>query len=941
MFSELIMEMDSESQLSSFLSKINQLYNNFLSEKSQPPTPNSKLKIMVNKNEWKKDFKNIFEPLINFMKIVIPESLNLTGSNIMKSQKFWILWIEINLNQVNFNQLIEMFNNAYNHLNEFDILTPYYISTIKAYQNQDQIFKYYENKYKRDFAQIPLSYEDKILQILDTNFFSPSSKPKRSKIENNSFLSKNNNVEVEKLEINLNIFSSNVKDVLRTTHVINNHDLSQSKKEELSSLKEKNIEVNLNESHKYSQNKTTLEEISNDKIEKKENNEISFKMEVIPNDIDRKDSVYVKEESDRKEKEFNKRFSIKSNSNSYHKNKDVDKCESHQLDKNLIVIKNDSFINKSPKNESIIKHDNLIDNSHSNSKMLSGNKDNTLINNSKSKTIDLPENSINKQPDKECINILKNPFLDNYINQVNEGHEISVKSDDEVNIIRPSENYKEYSEFNDSKKGLINLPNNTVDFNCLVLSKNLDHNGVNITNSNDIENYPRLQERDISIHNSTKEEHSRNNSKEKNLSQNTSHSIEKEESLHKPLNTSTKCLINESIDHSIIIKTPEIAYYTNVEDSIPFTFKKEIEKNCQEATIKKINFEKDFNQINESLNSSSSVKMGSPKSNIKLHSVKSDKENSRYSLVKDSPPNAENKEILNLSVKIEPKETTIINEDINILNKIDHNQSINDINNINDEKEKRCSTNNLRYEELQTKNYSQEKRNISYTNSSNIFNDDKPCIVIDNISEENTTEEKRGVKSVNSTQSNKSTTKNNNIIVNLDNTNSRILKDINRSVLNHNNNSDLNTTGDKNGDKSHNIEERNLSKEIKLVNNCELNLSEIKTSIDNKVNSSIADEPSFEANLSNRFLMIKESNSKSKTKQSVESFKSSNLVTAFHNENTSYNEKIVHDFKENNNLKIEKTHNPYQSAKHSISSHLSTPRNSCIPRQPISDKNGK
>ena len=273
MFSELIMEMDSESQLSSFLSKINQLYNNFLSEKSQPLTPNSKLKIMVNKNEWKKDFKNIFEPLINFMKIVIPESLNLTGSNIMKSQKFWILWIEINLNQVNFNQLIEMFNNAYNHLNEFDILTPYYISTIKAYQNQDQIFKYYENKYKRDFAQIPLSYEDKILQILDTNFFSPSSKPKRSKIENNSFLSKNNNVEVEKLEINLNIFSSNVKDVLRTTHVINNHDLSQSKKEELSSLKEKNIEVNLNESHKYSQNKTTLEEISNDKIEKKENNE--------------------------------------------------------------------------------------------------------------------------------------------------------------------------------------------------------------------------------------------------------------------------------------------------------------------------------------------------------------------------------------------------------------------------------------------------------------------------------------------------------------------------------------------------------------------------------------------------------------------------------------------------------------------------------------------
>ena len=31
-------------------------------------------------------------------------------------------------------------------------------------------------------------------------------------------------------------------------------------------------------------------------------------------------------------------------------------------------------------------------------------------------------------------------------------------------------------------KGLINLPNNTVDINCLFLSKNLDHNGVNIRN---------------------------------------------------------------------------------------------------------------------------------------------------------------------------------------------------------------------------------------------------------------------------------------------------------------------------------------------------------------------------------------------------------------------------------------------------------------------------
>src|SRR5690348_13992327 len=124
------------------MSKVEQFYEAFTVESNckEKATPN---KSPLKKVEWRKNLKPLLEKHIKITTSPYPESLNLLGSKLMKQQKFWILCLELVVeNLKSFEQIIEAFNNAYNHLSQFDLITSFYTNTLKNYKNQQDIYKY-------------------------------------------------------------------------------------------------------------------------------------------------------------------------------------------------------------------------------------------------------------------------------------------------------------------------------------------------------------------------------------------------------------------------------------------------------------------------------------------------------------------------------------------------------------------------------------------------------------------------------------------------------------------------------------------------------------------------------------------------------------------------------------------------------------------------------
>lgn len=598
MFTDLIMDLDSDTQqLPSIMSKLNQLYEDFSLEKAKVQTSTAK-RLQVKNSEWKSKFKTLLNGTINLSKMMLPESLNLIGSSIMKVQIFWVLWIEINLPLLNFSQIIELFNNAYNHLFEFDIITPYYKTTMKSHENQEQIFFFYENKYKRAFDEIPLSYDDKILQILDTNFFSPNSKPKRSKFENRSASSKGSKKEeiMNKSEINFNIFSSNLKETTSKILIDNEENFDKSTNEYHINLlsvpavkEEKRSELNQNESVNYSEIKKLFTETLEGIAEKEEVNDKTECMEIIPNDESiMKNNYYVgQDEGSKKEIEFENIL----NNNSLFKN-EVDKT----LELNLTSKNNSSSSNQ----ESIIGNGmtNLIIDSEIKEKKVDCHKN---ILSPDHKVFDKIEAI---QSDKLSNNRL-NPFLDNYINQVIDAENSQISDS--------KQNSNEFSRLN---KDSSNLAKNNLELNGSFLSKIFEYNKSEKIQSRDLVDYPQLQEREFIKGNSHGEQIESN--KTKNIYQINPQINDQIKAFITALNTNKVTLVDES-------------KFVNCEDQKRLTFKKDLKEN--------INLEKNLYIINESsINVLESKNMDENQKNIKLN-LKFDNENTRYCLIQQSPYN--------------------------------------------------------------------------------------------------------------------------------------------------------------------------------------------------------------------------------------------------------------------------------------------------------------
>ena len=295
--------------------------------------------------------------------------------------------------------------------------------------------------------------------------------------------------------------------------------------------------------------------------------------------------------------------------------------------------------------------------------------------------------------------------------------------------------------------------------------------------------------------------------------------------------------------------------------------------------------------------------------------------------MQDSPSNVENKEILTIeAVKSITDETRFYpqeEKDSNIKFSKDLNKSL--------IKEKSVSSNGKRSEGI--KSHINSPAAICFIHENNIssfLKESIHCKVNGDNEDMNSESLAQGLSSNNSNI--RSLLLEENAI--------EVLKENNGSFVKQNN-SDLNTTGDKHDNNSEEATEGNLSKD-RLINILQLNISDIKTNIDNKVHNilNIVNEIPYDA--CNRLLVHEEGMFKSKSKKSVESVKSFNSVSSqSKQENTLYNDKSVHEKMENFKINNEKREHTHQTKKHNLTLQLSTPRNSCVPRQPISDRNGK
>jgi len=667
--------------------------------------------------DWKQSFNSSFNEIINLNNGFIPETLNLTGSNIIKNQKFWVLWIDICLSRINFTQMIELFNCAYNHLNEFDILTPYYKQTMKNYPSQEQIHMFYEHKFKRVFNEIPLSFEDKVLQILDTNFFSPC-KPKRSKLDNNSCSSKGSKPgdNLNWADSNLAIFSSVQKDnksisIINTLNEEGEKLVVNDNFKETTQCQGTNKQKSFNDSIIDSEIKRIFEDdpLNRSKSFKQSthfNKEDNDKMEIIPNELANNTAI-------NKEDLENHNHDLKLNNSINYDNPFVSREASfcnkvkESLETPFIGINVNQSINGKPseincentfsKRESTTQLENPFLNNFTCQTINTIDKFNQIRNDMKSdnnymscfgtETInhktEIISEGINNQPEsnyvsKPCLssskkneektNINSNQEIDEMNNLMANDHQaekvINMEENLNGNTIQDSnlsinlnmnENilvnknvlqekipgtFIQNSPFNNSivsKEEMLSsqkrtsilqnhqenesnllINNNEIKNESSMNKNNLQDNIENAQSKEDkIINYNhQIDEQNTSIRftssNQKIDDKKENNSNNKlfNLTENQNNVLRE---INGELPNDQSVLSNNScchdknlikINEKIIFKTPEIAYYTNVEDLNAFTFKKDIQSVNHEKMpdLKRIDF---CNGLNESSDSES------------------------------------------------------------------------------------------------------------------------------------------------------------------------------------------------------------------------------------------------------------------------------------------------------------------------------------------------
>jgi hypothetical protein len=666
--------------------------------------------------DWKQIFNSSFNEIINLNNSFIPETLNLTGSNIIKNQKFWVLWIDICLSRINFTQMIELFNCAYNHLNEFDILTPFYKQTMKNYPSQEQIHMVYEHKFKRVFNEIPLSFEDKVLQILDTNFFSPC-KPKRSKLDNNSCSSKGSKPgeNLNWAESNLAIFSSVQKDqksvsIMNTVKEEGENLVVNDNLKETIQCQVTNKQKCFNDSIIDSEIKRIFEDdpLNRSKSFKQSthlNKEDRDKMEIIPNEITNNSAI-------NQEVLENHNHDLKLNNSIFYDNPFVSREASfcnkvnESLETPFIGFNVNKIIHGKPfeincdktssKRESTSQLENPFLNNFTCQNINMIDKYNQIKNDMKNDNnyiSSLGTETINYKPEIICeevnnqteSNFVSKPCLSSSkINEVKTNNNLNQEIDEKqyqnaidnqtekVVIIEDNHNqnasqdlnhsinlnlnenilqnksvlqdkipetYTQNSPFNNSnipkedsnssqkrmsllqnqqeKERSIDLNNNNDNMNKSPINKNYLQNNIEneipredeILNEN---NQIKVQNTSIrfSASNQKIDEKCENNSNKKNTNLSENQNNFKKE-INGELPNDQSVLSNNSccqdknfikINEKIIFKTPEIAYYTNVEDLNAFTFKKDCESINPEKMpeVKRIDFCNGLNESSES-----------------------------------------------------------------------------------------------------------------------------------------------------------------------------------------------------------------------------------------------------------------------------------------------------------------------------------------------------
>ena len=184
-----------------------------LIEKTKINTLKSKIEELYRKMNsdinWKNTFKEIFEreKIVDFSSFdFIPKSLNQIGCYIMKSEKFWVMWIEIIKNELKLESLVKLTNNALTLVSDSKLILTTFNRTINFLKIPTKVIKDYvksegikvpANSTIGDYAYLLNITNNRNIKIINM----PSKIQKTGPMINNINLNMKKNLEKEKIPI--------------------------------------------------------------------------------------------------------------------------------------------------------------------------------------------------------------------------------------------------------------------------------------------------------------------------------------------------------------------------------------------------------------------------------------------------------------------------------------------------------------------------------------------------------------------------------------------------------------------------------------------------------------------------------------------------------------------------------------------------------------------